>query len=222
MFNKFLSTLALSIVTIVSDAANNSPLARYNATTLSAWVILSVSFNCLATLLILYRLYRTRRRVRALISAKDLSVYLGVAAILIESALPLSIAGIVFAAVNFIPNQSVPVRVISTISNVLWFAANESFIVFYLYISMSSRPFLQALSPQMIIFRVTMGRSWSNRGSIDRVTRTKSLDLPDMTFNIDHFAKDPQKPSVHLDIEDVESVDHKATSNAMFVTTWTH
>lgn len=133
---------ATSIVTIVSGATYSSPLARFNAKTLSAWVILSVSFNCLATILILHRLYRTRKRVRAFIPARDLSLYLGVAAILIESALPLSVTGIIFAAINFIAQKSVPVRIINTISNILWFSTNASLSVFYIHTSIDSHPFI--------------------------------------------------------------------------------
>ncbi|KAG2010595.1 hypothetical protein CC2G_013408 [Coprinopsis cinerea AmutBmut pab1-1] len=114
---------------------------------LQGWIFLSISVNCVVTALISFRLLRIRRQLATVLSPQDLHVYVGIVAILVESALPLSLAGIMFAALSS-PSSDGAVTVARTVALLCWFSLN-------------------ALCPQMIIFRVITGRSWSTSPSTD-------------------------------------------------------
>ncbi|KAF9524522.1 hypothetical protein CPB83DRAFT_773622, partial [Crepidotus variabilis] len=146
-------TVYLASVGVI--ATYNNPWVRFNARTLSAWIFLSVAVNCLVTGLILYRLLSVRREVHEVMPKRDLEMYYGVTATLVESALPLSLAGIIYAAAMSSP-VSAPARIISGMSNILWFS-------------------LTALAPQMIIFRVVMGRSWMHKRRRDQLESLEAV-----------------------------------------------
>ncbi|KAH6885105.1 hypothetical protein BKA70DRAFT_129217 [Coprinopsis sp. MPI-PUGE-AT-0042] len=122
---------------------------------LQAWIFLSTAVNIIVTGLISIRLLGIRKQLSTVLSPQDLQIYLGIIAILVESALPLSLAGIAFAAVST-PSSSGAKTVARTTVLLCWFSLN-------------------ALSPQMIIFRVLTGRSW--------VTNPTS-DVPSMTTKV--------------------------------------
>jgi hypothetical protein len=63
-----------------------------------ARVFLTVLTNIMVTSLISFHLLTARRRLSEVLG-KDLDLYTGVVAILIESALPLSVFGVVYAAI---------------------------------------------------------------------------------------------------------------------------
>ncbi|KAF9524549.1 hypothetical protein CPB83DRAFT_897817 [Crepidotus variabilis] len=88
-------------------------------------------------------LIKTRRIMAKLFPFYENNRLIGVVAILVESALPVSLAGIAFSTVIY--SSSIPGLINRAVFLVLWFAFN-------------------ALSPQMIIFQVTIGRSWSHEG----------------------------------------------------------
>ncbi|KAH6912373.1 hypothetical protein BKA70DRAFT_1098466 [Coprinopsis sp. MPI-PUGE-AT-0042] len=143
----FLSTLG-SFGTFILDFS--SDLHSYNANV--AALILSVATNVMATALILFPLAQTWWLVsKALPDRKASGMYLNVAAVIIESAAPLTACGIgvmITLALAWGSNGEPILRgaryeVMRRILNTLYF-------------------FFSALSPQMIIFRVTMGRSWRN------------------------------------------------------------
>ncbi|TFK22032.1 hypothetical protein FA15DRAFT_623113 [Coprinopsis marcescibilis] len=142
-----------SIVNRVKWLADASIGPGPYGTTLKAYLFLSVSVNCMATALISFRLLRIRRQLSQVLSKQDLRIYLGIIAILVESALPLSVAGIAFAILST-PSASGAVTVARTTVLLIWFSLN-------------------ALCPQMIIFRVTTGRSWigSPAGSVQSSAR---------------------------------------------------
>lgn len=64
---------------------------------MSVTVALSVSFNALVTLIISARLLQAQRSLRAATSAEYATIYTGIIAILMESALPYTLSGIVFS-----------------------------------------------------------------------------------------------------------------------------
>ncbi|KAJ3541600.1 hypothetical protein NMY22_g3822 [Coprinellus aureogranulatus] len=112
--------------------------------------ILSAVLNISITAIITVRLLNARRRfLKSLPSGSTgvLQQYTGVVAILIESALPLSVFGLIYAVTGM------AVGIGSSTNMVGIEAATHILGVFYL-------SFL-ALSPQLIIFRVTLGRSWT-------------------------------------------------------------
>ncbi|RXW15615.1 hypothetical protein EST38_g10233 [Candolleomyces aberdarensis] len=104
---------ALVLNFIITYWTNFKSLQVYQA----AYIFLVVSTNVVVTSLIVFHLLRARQTLSKLLPSKDMRLCTGVVAILIESALPLSIFGIIAAA-------------------------------------------LVTLSPHMIIFRVTTGRSF--------------------------------------------------------------
>ncbi|TFK18150.1 hypothetical protein FA15DRAFT_675504 [Coprinopsis marcescibilis] len=141
----YLGTIALSIYhSIVLYKAGNAVL--FNAME-GTRVALSVITNIAITAIIASHLIKSQRRFAKSLHSKRLEVYNSAAHILIESALPLTITGIFFAAVLFADMDVVARRgdrrgyiAASGVTSLLYYA------------------FL-AISPQMIIFRVTTGRS---------------------------------------------------------------
>ncbi|RXW18368.1 hypothetical protein EST38_g7496 [Candolleomyces aberdarensis] len=129
----------------------------------SASQLLTVATNIIVTTLITVHLIRTRRTLSKLLcpsiraddprevvleyrNAGENRMYTKVISILIESAFPLSLFGVAAAIFQQIPvprNQ----------------ARAEAYLVWYHFIDGLFYSFC-ALSPHMIIFRVTIGRSW--------------------------------------------------------------
>ncbi|KAJ2928169.1 hypothetical protein H1R20_g8915, partial [Candolleomyces eurysporus] len=97
----------------------------------------------MVTGLISFHLLKARRNISKLLPSNDMHVYTGVVAILIESALPLSVFGVIFAAFT---RAALNPR-------------GPGFIVAYYTFGCLFYSFC-SLSPHMIIFRVTTGRSW--------------------------------------------------------------
>jgi hypothetical protein len=123
-FLTYLSSMAMAIVTFVSIRSSTSIFARINAKALSSWIYLSVGVNFLVTGLITFRLLRLRRQMAQFIPMSELRVYLGVVAILVESAVPLTLTGLVFATVS--NPKSVEERIPNGMFLVLWFSLNVS------------------------------------------------------------------------------------------------
>jgi hypothetical protein len=63
-----------------------------------SWVALTVSFNIIVTALIIFRLLSFYRRVQSVLTDEQRSTYTGTMAILVESALPFTVLGIVYLA----------------------------------------------------------------------------------------------------------------------------
>ncbi|KAH6873494.1 hypothetical protein BKA70DRAFT_1450237 [Coprinopsis sp. MPI-PUGE-AT-0042] len=113
---------------------------------------LTIGVNFMVTSLILGRILRTRKIVgEANVTEKPSSMYGNVAAILIESAAPLVIFGVILVVLQltslFLNNFSLKVWVRLEV------AQHVFALLYYACV---------ALSPQLIIFRVTIGRSWRN------------------------------------------------------------
>ncbi|KII95584.1 hypothetical protein PLICRDRAFT_26010 [Plicaturopsis crispa FD-325 SS-3] len=107
---------------------------------------LTISFNIIVTLLICGRLLGYRNQMRALLGAEHARTYTSLAAMVVESAAPFTILGI-------------------------------AYVVSYARNSPTSIGFVQiwgkfcAISPQLIILRVAMGKAWS-KDTVDQLTNT--------------------------------------------------
>lgn len=86
-------------------------IAQYGTPTLGkaagdiAWpeptfFFLTVAFNILVTVLIAHRLLQSRTTLQAALPHREMSLYAGITAIVIESAIPLSATGIGYAVLN--------------------------------------------------------------------------------------------------------------------------
>lgn len=111
------------------------------------WAFTSVATNISLTCLIAWRLVGARRSISLICSPSDayLKTYTGVLSILVESAVPLSVCGVGYAIIMAVAKPGLPGNVEKEAASVV-FAG--------LYVAFA------ALSPQMIIFRVTTGSSW--------------------------------------------------------------
>ncbi|TFK26013.1 hypothetical protein FA15DRAFT_755344 [Coprinopsis marcescibilis] len=144
----YLSTIAVSIFLIF-------PLPPGGVTSVETFRnILSLVTNIFITSMISYRVVATHREAEKAVSGQHLAVYTTVVRILLESALPLSLVGIVQVAIHIVPVVSGPRRMQDYTGDArsLLVAAHTTSAVYYA---------LQAIAPQMIIFRVTTGRSWA-------------------------------------------------------------
>ncbi|KAJ2913699.1 hypothetical protein MD484_g6710, partial [Candolleomyces efflorescens] len=150
------------------DISNAALRARLS----SASTSLIVASNVLLTGLIAFRLIQARRTLAELLPSADTGPYTAVITLLIESALPLSMFGIVTAALLegsgdeliSVPDGRI---VASSLFNALFFA-------------------FCSLSPHMIIFRVTTGRSFAKFPFARDGSISNSL----------HFAHEPAESTV--------------------------
>ncbi|KAJ2913714.1 hypothetical protein MD484_g6704, partial [Candolleomyces efflorescens] len=139
----YLATIVIGILQLVPQVTKDP---QGNPKFTSAWIYLSVAVNASITALISFRLLKARRYFSRVLpsgpqTTLDLNLYRGVVAILVESAMPLSLSGIIFAAVY--DPKNVEQQIVKTTFLCLYFS-------------------FSALAPQMIIFRVTTGRSASS------------------------------------------------------------
>ncbi|TFK23468.1 hypothetical protein FA15DRAFT_594150 [Coprinopsis marcescibilis] len=119
----------------------------------AAFIGLSVVTNVSITTMITYRLLKAQRHLAKTLPSKDVKIYSGIASILVESAMPLMVSGLGSFATTFalIPS-TLSVEQFSTILPVNGMFAT----LYYAFV---------AISPQMIIFRVATGRSWTRSPS---------------------------------------------------------
>lgn len=137
----YLGEIAMGLFFIVGTAIPNATFFLEQTTNFSVpWISLGTSLNVILTGLIVGRIFYASRQVHS-------SNYTGVVAILVESAIPLSLSGIAF--------------VITMRANVI-----ESFPLATLNGS------LNVLCPQAIIIRVAMGKGWSEN-TMGQITTTK-------------------------------------------------
>ncbi|KAH6912335.1 hypothetical protein BKA70DRAFT_830541 [Coprinopsis sp. MPI-PUGE-AT-0042] len=128
---------------------------------------LSVSVNVMVTALILFQLGRTWSVVsKAYPNRRPPTAYSSAAAILTESAAPLTIFGICYVTVLAITYYRKPV--ILSQRGALNALSEVSLCLFYSF---------SALSPQMIIFRVLNGQSWKTANESTRLTEKLSTTL---------------------------------------------
>ncbi|KAJ2912928.1 hypothetical protein MD484_g7480, partial [Candolleomyces efflorescens] len=140
-----LSSLALSIFNQYQMSSHRFDVFRYT----SAVTVLSVSTNAIVTGIIIFFLVRARRGLAKDLPSSALKRYTGVVALLVESALPVTLFGMIFAVVVlYSPKETTSA-----------YAANAmlSYVFGFLFSAFTT------LSPHMIIFKVTIGRSWVSR-----------------------------------------------------------
>ncbi|TEB22003.1 hypothetical protein FA13DRAFT_1528374 [Coprinellus micaceus] len=130
------ASFVMAIVAFAANIGTNSLKPSYN-TLFSTWIALSVASNTMSTGMIAGKLVWERRKLSKALQASHLVKYTTATAILIESALPLALAGIVSSIV---------------------FAqrANPTLIMVFPGIWIC----LSGLCPQLIIFRVAIGNSY--------------------------------------------------------------
>jgi hypothetical protein len=87
--------LALGIVTIAGQRYSVEDMLKFEA----ASTFLTVATNLMVTASILFFLLSERLRLSRVFTPKQLGLYTGVVSMLIESALPLTVFGIMYAAV---------------------------------------------------------------------------------------------------------------------------
>ncbi|TFK23369.1 hypothetical protein FA15DRAFT_561913, partial [Coprinopsis marcescibilis] len=117
-------------------------------------VALPVLFNVTTTVLIVWRIVKWRHKLSWALSGRHVAKYSGAAMILIEAALPLSLSGIAYASILFAAYGGRFFRVISVMKSMSVMAPlSATFESLYLI--------FVVLSPQLVIFRVTTGRSFS-------------------------------------------------------------
>ncbi|RXW13393.1 hypothetical protein EST38_g12463 [Candolleomyces aberdarensis] len=146
-----LSALVLFFISTYTGAEDDNYL-KYSA----ASTFLTVSTNIIVTSFITFRLLRVRRALAMVLQSTDAQVFTGVIAILIESAAPLTIFGIIAAILQHLNGSQLHQSPGFLVCSYLFEGLFYSFC---------------AISPQMIIFRVTTGRSFTKFPAIrDGVT----------------------------------------------------
>ncbi|KAH6912347.1 hypothetical protein BKA70DRAFT_1184942 [Coprinopsis sp. MPI-PUGE-AT-0042] len=169
--------IVCQIIYLIPDkfAAVEGPI---DATKVSvALISLSVALNIMVTCLILLKLISTRLSMAKVLPDRKLpSMYSEVTAIIIESASPLALFGIFLVIVIAIerwhlPKGMVQVGKVHVLLEILDWLYNA----------------FCALSPQMIIFRVTTGQSWKSAADSNKGAATFSQPI--------HFAREVQESS---------------------------
>ncbi|KAG2005433.1 hypothetical protein CC2G_001833 [Coprinopsis cinerea AmutBmut pab1-1] len=118
------------------------------------FIFLSVAFNTIVTASIVYRLLRASSALRKSLPGWKDSAYKGFVAILVESALPLAACGLARASMEvFDIRASRSMNLL--VSTETWFRLT----IFGVFVD-KLYLIVAAISPQLIIFRVTAGRSW--------------------------------------------------------------
>ncbi|KAG2065023.1 hypothetical protein BDR04DRAFT_206847 [Suillus decipiens] len=136
----------MAIMTVIESAMPLSDLWQgLTAQFGISWVALTVGFNIIVTGLIISRLLFFHRRVRSILSDEQRSTYTGTVAILVESALPFTVLGIVYLVTYILGIPS------ATAVGIIW----GTFV----------------LTPQLIILRVASGVAWS-RDTGSSITQT--------------------------------------------------
>ncbi|TFK18557.1 hypothetical protein FA15DRAFT_660612 [Coprinopsis marcescibilis] len=134
--------------------------------------ILTFATNLLITSILCYKLWSSHRNfARSLTSAGErLSVYHTAIRILVESALPLTIVGIInvvtVVAAQIAARYDGDPKALAVTSRL-----SSGLLV---------TPVTQALAPQMIIFRVTTGRSWAKTDKSSAEALSRSLAFAHM------------------------------------------
>ncbi|TEB33318.1 hypothetical protein FA13DRAFT_199694 [Coprinellus micaceus] len=147
----FASTVC-GVLTLIGNFTFLDNLLGDNLNSLaSAWTSLSAATNCLLTALIAGKLIYHRRKLSAVIDPSHLLKYTAALAILVESALPLALFGIVAAAILNYGTWRLSDATM-TIIPAVWFC-------------------LSALCPQLIIFRVAVGTSYPSDGAFQTPSR---------------------------------------------------
>ncbi|KAJ6562492.1 hypothetical protein B0H19DRAFT_1069108 [Mycena capillaripes] len=163
-FIVYLASIAMAMLNLIQSALPDSSFFHGKTVNYGVvWIALTVSLNIMVTGMILFRILRIRGNLRArfLGNAGSSAIYTGVAAMLIESALPFSALGLI-TAVTYGKNLDIA----------------PAFVFIW-------GPFT-AIAPQFIIFRVASGRAWSRHtaSTIYSETNISSKDYPSQSVSV--------------------------------------
>ncbi|KAF9524311.1 hypothetical protein CPB83DRAFT_898057 [Crepidotus variabilis] len=155
----YLAAIGISIA-VYAQIFNDNFVNRIDPVSIG----LTVALNALVMLLICWRLIYFRKRQAAVLGSFDSKMYIGAMSILVESALPLALVGIAHIIASAYGGR---------IELLHWQQAHYVFLTLW-------ECFI-ALAPQLIIFRVTIGRSWAERSMVS--SHLTMLAFQQGTFN---------------------------------------
>ncbi|TFK21563.1 hypothetical protein FA15DRAFT_556707, partial [Coprinopsis marcescibilis] len=141
----FLAGIALRIVSLTEQVDKN-----YNLIT-GLTTLVPVIFNILTTSLIVGRLTEWMSGIQKVICSKRFPLYRGALAILVESALPLAVFGLCSAITSIAKVARVDITAMQ-------FTVDITFQLLYNAAAI--------LSPQLLIFKVTTGRSFTHSSQV--------------------------------------------------------
>ncbi|KAK7468587.1 hypothetical protein VKT23_003091 [Stygiomarasmius scandens] len=143
----FLGAFSMAILLIFESAQPGANFFQGHAVDFGVpYAALTISMNIIVTILICIRLLSFRNQVLQVLGHEHAKMYSSVMSVMIESALPFTVFGI-------------------------------AYVISYARHSPTSIAFVQvwgdfaALSPQLIILRISMGKGWT-RDTVDRITST--------------------------------------------------
>ncbi|KAH9485865.1 hypothetical protein JR316_0002780 [Psilocybe cubensis] len=163
----YMASVAFSLLTTMQSALPNNHILANSTNFFIPWISLTSGLNFIVTGLIVYRILAFSRRARGTLPDEAHKVYTGAASILVESALPFSILGIIFAV--YTSKGQAPQVALGFIWGTFF-----------------------ALSPQLIILRVAMGRAWSSNTE-DKITTSSIAFKPSMV----QFDRDRSETAFH-------------------------
>ncbi|EAU82939.2 hypothetical protein CC1G_09201 [Coprinopsis cinerea okayama7 len=177
----YLTVIALAITIVVRDITGTT-LSSSAETAKTIWIevgflTLTVAVNLISTSIIAFRLIRAHRAFSASLPGRSMKVYRVAVRVLVESALPLTFFGVLYLA--FVGRRmALPSGITPTPGVLHTTVAVHVFGAVHIMFS--------ALSPQLIIFRVTTGRSFvGQRGSsasLDKENSSASRFLQPIVF----------------------------------------
>ncbi|KAJ6501621.1 hypothetical protein C8R47DRAFT_969868 [Mycena vitilis] len=133
----YLAALSMAILLIYESAIPGASFFAGDSVSFGVpYFWMTISLNIITTSLICGRLLAVRNRVRSILGEQYCQTYTGVVAVLLESALPFTVLGIIY---------------------VISYARNSPYSFAFLQIWAD----FCAISPQLIILRVAMGKAWS-------------------------------------------------------------
>ncbi|EAU87219.1 hypothetical protein CC1G_10498 [Coprinopsis cinerea okayama7 len=154
----YLASIAITLwkfITVIGNTVEDP--FWHERMTGTAFLMLTVALNVANTSLIAYRLLHSYRHISSALPGRSMKPYERALSILIESAVPLTITGLGYAINEAVRLTIVPASAGSTTgrqTEILTKIVGVASVFSPLYTAFA------ALSPQMIIFRVTTGRSW--------------------------------------------------------------
>ncbi|KAK0195719.1 hypothetical protein F5146DRAFT_301745 [Armillaria mellea] len=143
----WMASTVMAIITNVISGLPDSNVFKGKAANFGvSWVVLTVSFNVVVTTMICARILLLQRSIRKYMDAETAKMYTSIVALMVESALPFTVLGIIFIAAYV---RESPAE---------WTMAPTwgSFVI---------------ISPQLIILRVATGIAWT-KATVTNVTRS--------------------------------------------------
>ncbi|EAU82191.1 hypothetical protein CC1G_10593 [Coprinopsis cinerea okayama7 len=152
-----------------------------------AAISISTSLNIIATSLVAYRIIVAQKALSKALPGRSIGIYTRAARVVVESALPLTLSGLLFVIFSPLEWSLRPTTGFSDFG-VQSLVTSQLFSTLYTTFA--------ALSPQMIIFRVTVARSHLQQEDLDSSIGPDREPLGDLEF--DHgpaqdssFSQDP-------------------------------